>query len=409
MAMMDRWSLVVLGLAVLLVQFPGVARCEVFILSHGGELVGELLNPQQSPRQSYQIKTAEGVVVTLAANQVKQVLRPKPEELEYQAIRSEYPDTAEGQWNLAEWCKEKKLTAYRRAHLERVIELDPDHEAAHKALGHVKIDGKWTTQREQLDSQGLRFYRGRVRTQQEIDILEEKQRTNAAEKEWAQKIDRLVIRLGSDQGEEARNALLAIRDPLAVKGLVAALKRSPSPAVRIILAQSLAGIGTHEAVMALAFSAIEDPVEEVRLSCLELLKKKKDPAVVEYFVGRLSVKKSNNVQINRAGVALKMMEAHSAIGPLIDSLITVHKIRNPNYNPNQMSNTFSTGPGGGGGIGMGMGSGPKYFVQSVRNPDVLDALVALTGQAALGYDIPAWRAWLAAQKSPPATDLRRDK
>jgi len=388
---------------------PRVVQADVFILTQGGELVGELLNPDESPRQSYAVKTPEGVVLTLASNQVKQVLRPKPEEVEYQAIRSQYPDTTEGQWNLAEWCKEKKLAAYRRAHLERVLELDPNHEAAHKALGHVKIDGKWTTQREQLNSQGLRFYRGRVRTQQEIDILEEKQRTNTAEKDWAQKIDRLISRLGSDQAEEARNALLAIRDPAAVKGLAAALKRSPYPPVRIILAQTLAGIGTHEAVMALAFSSIEDPVEEVRLTCLELLKKKKDPAAVEYFVGRLSVKKSNNVQINRAAVALKVMEARSAIGPLIDSLITVHKVRNPNFNPNQMSTTFGTGPGGGGGMGMGMGSGPKYFVQSVRNPDVLDALVALTGQAALGFDVPAWRAWLAAQKTPPATDIRRDK
>lgn len=401
--------LIAVGFAAILVQSPPIVRCDVFILSQGGEVVGELLNPDQSPRQTYTVKTPEGAVLTLAANQVKQVLRPKPEEVEYQAIRSKYPDTAEGQWSLAEWCKEKKLTAYRRAHLERVLELDPEHEAAHKALGHVKIDGKWTTQREQWNNQGLRFYRGRVRTQQEIDILEEKQKNNAAEKEWIQKIDRLVGRLGSDQGEEARNALLAIRDPAAIKGLAAAMIRSPYPPVRIILAQALAGIGSHGAVIALAHGAIEDPVEEVRLSCLELLKKKKDPAAVEYFVGRLSVKKSNNVEINRAAVALKVMEAHSAVGPLVDSLITVHKIRNPNYNPNQMSTSFGTGPGGGGGMGMGMGSGPKYLVQSVRNADVLDALVALTGQAALGYDVPAWRAWLAAQKAPPVTDIRRDK
>ena len=401
--------LVAVGVAVLFFPTARDAQAEIFVLTQGGELVGELLNPDQSPRQSYSVKTAEGAVITLASNQVKQVLRPKPEELEYQAIRLQFPDTAEGQWNLAEWCREKRLPAYRKAHLERVIELDPNHEAAHKALGHVKIDGKWTTQREQLDNQGLRFYRGRVRTQQEIDILEEKQKANIAEKEWAQKIDRLVGRLASDQAEEARNALLAIRDPAAVKGLAAALKRSPYAPVRIILAQAMAGIGTHDATMALAFIAIEDPVEEVRLTCLELLKKKKDPAAVEYFVGRLSVKKSNNVQINRAAVALKVLEARSAVGPLIDSLITVHKVRNPNFNPNQMSSTFGTGPGGGGGIGMGMGSGPKYFVQSVRNPDVLDALVALTGQAALGFDVPSWRAWLAAQKTPPATDIRRDK
>jgi hypothetical protein len=190
--------------------------------------------------------------------------------------------------------------------------------------------------------------------------------------------------------------------------LSARLKRNVYPPVRIVLAQALAEIDAHDARMALALSAIEDPSEDVRLTCLELLKKKKNPAVVEYFVGRLSVKKSNNAQINHAGAALKMMGDNSAVGPLIDSLVTVHKIRNPNYNPNQMSNTFGTGPGGGG-IGMGMGSGPKFFFPSAKNSDVLDALVALTGQAAIGFDVPAWRAWFAAQKSSPTPDIRRDK
>lgn len=385
------------------------ARADVFILAQGGELVGELQNPDQSPRETYAIKTAEGVVVTLARVQVKQVLRPKPEEIEYEKVRSQYPDTAEGQWQLAEWCKERKLNAFRKAHLMRVLELDPNHEAAHKALGHVKLDGKWTTQRDELASQGLRFYKGRVRTQQEIDILEEGQKKKGTEAEWAGKIERLIRGLASDRAEEARAALLAIRDPAATKGLAAALKRNIPAPVRIVLVQALAEIDSHEAVKALTFTAIADPVEEVRLTALELLKKKKSPAAVEYFVGRLRDRKSTNADINRAGVALKMMEDKSAVGPLIDALVTVHKIPNPNYNPGQMSSTFGKGPGGGG-VGMGTGSGPKFFIRQVQNPEVLDALVALTGQAALGFDVPAWRAWLAAQKkTAPTPDIRRDK
>jgi hypothetical protein len=398
-------------LAVTIVQTTAApcARADVFVLAQGGEVVGELQNPEQSPRTTYAIKTAEGVVVTLASSQVKQVLRPKPEEIEYEKVRSQYPDTAEGQWELAEWCKERKLIAYRKAHLMRVLELDPNHEAAHKALGHIKTDGKWTTQRDQLASQGLRFYKGRVRTQQEIDILEEGQKQKGTEADWAQKIERLIRGLASDRAEEARAALLAIRDSGATKGLAAGMKRNIPPQVRIVLAQALAGIDTHEAVMALAFSAIADPVEEVRLTCLELLKKKKNPAAVKYFIDRLRDRKSRNVDINHAGVALKMMGDISAVGPLIDALVTVHKIRNPNYNPGQMSTTFGGGSGGGSGIGMGMGSGPKFFIQPAQNRDVLDALVALTGQAALGFDVPAWRAWFAAQKTRPATDIRRDK
>jgi hypothetical protein len=398
---------VVLALALSALVFSPRARGDVFRLSQGGQVVGELQNPDQSPRETYAVKTPEGAVVTLARSQVKEVLRPKPEEIEYEEIRSQYPDTADGQWRLAEWCKEHKLNAQRKAHLERAVELDPNHEAAHRALGHSRIDGKWTTQRDFLTSQGYRWYRGRVRTQQEIDILEEKQRNNAAEKEWTQKIDRLVGGLVGDRADEAREALLAIRDPRAAQGLAIGLRHNPRPEVRVILAQALAELNTSEALLTLAARAIEDPVEDVRLTCLELLKKKKNPDVVEYFVGRLQVKSNNNVAINRAGVALRMMGDPSAVGPLIDALVTVHKFKVGSSNPGQMSSTFGTGPGGGGGLAVG--GGPRIKLQPIQNRDVLDALVALTGHAGLGFDVPGWRTWFAAQKSRDVPDVRRDK
>ena len=54
----------------------------------------------------------------------------------------------EGQWKLAEWCHEHGLPDQRKTHLQRVIELDPDHVEARRLLGYSKIDGKWMTQEE---------------------------------------------------------------------------------------------------------------------------------------------------------------------------------------------------------------------------------------------------------------------
>jgi len=386
---------------------PGLA--DLFVLAQGGQIVGELQNPEQSPRTTYVVKGADGVVVTLAKSQVKQWLRPKPEEVEYESIRSSYPNTPEGQWELAEWCKQRKLTAQKKFHLQRVIELDPDNEQAHRALGHVKIEGQWTTQHDWMIKQGYEWVPGRGwRTRQEAEILKEKQEFNKEEKQWIQKLDRLIAGLRTDSAEDARSAILAIKDPAAIKGLADGLKNHGDPHVRVILAEALAGMNTNESLGHLARSAVDDPNEEVRLTCLDFLKKKKSPGVVQYFVGRLNHK--DNGKVNRAGAALRIMGDPSAVGPLIDHLVTVHKFKLPGGNPGQMSSTFGTGgKGGGAPAGLAVGGGPKIVPQPLENREVLDALIALTGQAGLGFDVPAWRNWYAAQKTREAADVRRGK
>jgi hypothetical protein len=387
--------------------WPQPGHADVFVLAQGGQVVGELQNPDQSPRETYVVKGADGVVVTLTRSQVKQWLRPKPEEVEYEKIRSRYADTPDGQWDLSEWCKERKLAAQRKIHLQRVIELDPDNEQAHKGLGHVKIDGQWTTQHDYMTKQGYVWFQGRWRTQQEVELLKEKREFTKEEKLWIQKLDRWIAALGTERAEDARAAILAIQEPAATKGLARGLENHNDPRVRAVLAEALAGLGTNESLGYLAVSAVDDLNEEVRLTCLDFLKKK-NPRIVEYFVGRLGDK--DNGAVNRAAAALRVMGDPSAVGPLIDHLVTVHKFKLPGGNPGQMSSTFGTGPKGGAAPGgLAVGGGPKYVKQPLRNQDVLNALVALTGQAGFGFDVGAWRAWYAAQKKPEAADVRRDK
>ena len=59
----------------------------VFHSSQGGQITGEWLNPKESPRQTYQVRTAEGVVVTLDRAQVSdKPARQKPVEIEYEKL-----------------------------------------------------------------------------------------------------------------------------------------------------------------------------------------------------------------------------------------------------------------------------------------------------------------------------------
>ncbi len=375
---------------------------DVFVLASGGRVEGELLNPEENPREKFAVRVADGATVTLRADQVQQILRSSQEEAEYQRIRPSYPDTIEGQWALAEWCLENRLLDARQQHLQRMIELDPDHADARRALGYSQFDGQWMTQDEAMADRGYVRYQGRWRTRQEIEILERNRELDTAQKEWYAKINRWRDWLTTDRAGQARQNLLAIDDPLAARALAERLSDAPHPQARILFAQVLAKLGTSEARQSLAQAAIDDPVEEVRLSCLDYLKPTEDPGVVSHFVSQLK-SKDNNI-VNRAGIALSYVGNASAVGPLIDSLVTTHSYKLVTQGGGgNMSTTFSST----GGSGISMNNKPKIIRKQIPNQAVLEALIKLTGQN-FSYDQRAWQHWHASQRRRVDIDARRD-
>ena len=133
--------------------------------------------------------------------------------------------------------------------------------------------------------------------------------------------------------------------------------------------------------------------------------------MVAYYVGKL--KDKDNEVVNRAAFGLGRMKDPSAIGPLIDALVTVHKFKivKPGGD-GATSNTFGTGPGGSGvprrhGVlapaAARRSSAGRFPTRPCSTP-----WSPLTGQN-FNFDKQAWKYWLAAQKKPAATiDARRD-
>ncbi len=411
----SRLLLAALAACVGLATVVSPAAAEVFRLANGGQIEGEWLNRDEAKPEKYIVGLPSGGKITLEASRVKEIVAQRPEEAEYEKIRPQYPDTPQGQWDLAKWCEEHKLSSQQKAHLKRVIQLDPNHADARHALGYSQIDGQWTTQEESMTKQGYRKYKGRWRTAQEIEILEKKRKTELAEKDWYQKIKRWRSWLGGSADQQARENIAGIADPAAVKALATDLRDDKEPADRLLYVEALAKIEDPAAPRALAIDAIDDPVEEVRLTSLDHLEKTKNAEVVGYFVSRLDPKKSDNVHVNRAGVALGRMKDPSAVGPLINALITTHKFQVNTGNPGSMSTTFNkntpSGSGAVGGMGgMGFGTGgnqPKMIQTQFMNQSVLDALAVLTGQN-FGFNRLAWHAWFNAQKKNEAVNARRD-
>lgn len=375
---------------------------EVFVLGTGGRVIGELLNSEETPREKFIIQLANGSRLTLAADQVEQVLHTRPEELQYEQVRPQFPDTIEGHWTLAEWCREHGLAERRTEHLERIVELDPNHAPARRALGYSQLQGEWKTQEEYNLEQGYRRYRGRWMSTQQIELLERQRTQEVAEKEWAQNIRRWREWLGTDRDGEGRRSILGVTDPYAISALGRLLEEDQVPAARLLYVDALAGIGTAAAHAILAERSLADPHVEVRERCLDRLEKTGDFHVVEFFVRKLASK--DNRVVNQAAVGLARMQHPSAVGPLIDALVTTHQYKLTKAGgPGSMTTTF----GGNGGGGLSMGGGTKIITRHLANQNVLDALVVLTRQN-FSFDQRAWKYWHATQQQRAHLDGRRD-
>ena len=127
-----------------------------------------------------------------------------------------------------------------------------------------------------------------------------------------------------------------------------------------------------------------------------------------------------DMRINLAAQALGRLDDESAVGPLIDVLITTHEIVVRPLGRSSDANSTSFRNSGGGGVGSGNGGGPfpesgtefstgdqsRVFRRTVPNSDVLTALVTLTGGGNFSFDQRAWRYWKAAEEQRPPTQLR---
>ncbi len=391
---------VVLVACLLTIPAAALAEIAVFKLASGGEVKGELLNPNESPRTKYIVRTTLGGEITLERDQVKEIVRRRPGEVEYETLRPTFADTVEAQWALAEWCREHTLIDLRQKHLKRVIELDPNHAEARRALGYSLTDGKWKTQAELMSERGYVEYKGKWRLQQEVQILEQQRTNELSEKAWATNIKRWRQWLDTDKRSEAQKNLLEIRDPLAIPALKRQLESERIEGVRVLLVEALARSGMASQI--LAMRSLEDPSQEVRMTCLDFLDDAPHPEVVALFIQKLRDK--DNTIVNRAAVGLQRLKDPSAISPLVDALTTTHTFKIVSGAP-EGSYTATFGPGG---TGFGMGTnGPRYVKQDMNNGPVLDALVTLTGGVNYNFDVGMWRKWLATQGKVHTLDARR--
>ncbi len=388
----------------------GRATAEILVLGGGGQVSGEIVESPTAEQPRFVIQTALGRV-TLAKAQVVEVVHQLPSEIEYEKIKDDYPDTLEGHWQLAEWCRENFLSAQRNVHLRRILEFDPNHAAARRILGFRQVGDRWVTRNQLMIERGMVRDANRWVMPQEKQLRAERRKRELAERDWMRKLKRWRAWLDGDKAGQAVESIRTIDDPFACRAIDQRISDEPNLRVRSLYLTALANIGTPRANAILVDRSLEDDNEELRMTALEYLAKEKQPEVVSRYIGALQ-SKENHV-VNRAAVGLKSMGHLASVPALIDALWTTHKFQyDSGRSPGAITSTFDpTGKnpssvGGGGAFTFG-GGGPTVMIQTMQNPAVLDALIGLTNQN-FDYDQRQWKHWLASRKRTESINARRD-
>ncbi len=403
--------ILIIVLPVLWACAGSLARGDVLELTNGGRIKGRVVNDGKTDKSVYVIETAEGQL-SIARAHVKRVEFTSDQEAEYRELARTSPDTVEAHWKLSEWCRENKLRDLSEQHLARILELDPNHAEARGFLGFRNKDGQWLNQDGVMAARGLVKYEGKYVSQQHIELMQRKKEVDTIQADWNKELDRLrrwLTGRRQDRAEQAHTEVLAIQDPAAAPAIATLLRKEADPQLKKLWLEVGSQLPSQVMLDTLVQLSLSDPNEEFRYQCLEYLVKLGRPGLSTPYIRTL--KSRDNVMINRAAVALGVIGDPEARGPLIDALISKHKVQVSGGNPGQQGYSFSPdggGAAGGGGFSFG-GSGPKFEIQSIRNADVLNALVSLSGSTSFDYDQDQWRSWLAAQGKANVVDVRRDQ
>lgn len=378
-----------------LLAMPALAQADRFTLTSGGVIEGTLLNRQQLPRVTYEVRTSAGVTIVLKAAQVAEFTQQGSAIDEYKRLAPTFPDGVKGQWELAEWCRQHQLPSERARHLQRVIEIQPDHVEARHGLGYMWFAGKWTTTSDAMAERGYIRYAGKFRSRQDIALLQEEAKAKQAYKEWLAKLKTLRGQLNDPKlANSAYEQLAAVRDPVAIGPLVEMCEREASLEVKTLYIEVLSKMKSGVAIEALVYITLNDGDVEVFHVAAETLQRLRPPHLSEPYLKALD--DANNVRLNRAAYMLGAMGDRSAIDPLIEKLLTTHRVATAPAP--RGGDAITTGFSSTGGSSFQTGAAPRELSITVQNRAVLDALTKLAGGPSFGYDAAAWRKWQAAEK-----------
>lgn len=174
---------------------------------------------------------------------------------QYEQKRAAAPDTADGQLALADWCDARGLRQQEIAHLNRVIQWEPNNIAARQRLDQRPVDGRWVA--------GEDLWRG----------LRDRRQVLAAIQKWRPRLLQIAVRaesLDSTQWAEQLQKLAGELNAEAVPAIEAVLATRSDMAAQMAV-DVLSEMPGHEASQGLARMAVLSPWAEARSAAAEQL------------------------------------------------------------------------------------------------------------------------------------------
>ena len=392
----------------LIIAWTAAAPADTVELSGGGHLSGNVKRQEKSVI----VQVDDDIHVAVPASRVQRVV-DSDQLRRYRDLASRAGDDPERHYQLAIWClKDDNVPGekqhYKRYHMRRAVELDPNHVKARASLGYTRDNGKWILTSELRRQRGMITVSGGKWALPEAAAIEEsREEADKAAKQWIREVTRLtksVFRNSKNAGESLEK-LKSIDDPMAAAAIAEQLedsrhKNTQSQQMRLLWVDLLGRFRTIVAVQALVKAGVDEVDETVREAALVKLQEFGAGSAVATYMPML--KDNDNRRVNRAARALTYFPDAELALDYVDALVTEHK------------QIIQPGPGlqagfsGDGGGGLSTGSKPIVRTHVRENPAVLSLLKTIEPDASYGYDENAWRLHFARLRTAFSGDLRRD-
>jgi hypothetical protein len=167
---------VLLGLAL---QAAGLAQADEVFIRGGGRLSGEVV--ERGP-DSILVDIGTGQIGVALSHVERIVPGTSPVGVYRQRAASLEFDDVAGWLALGHWARENDLDTNAREAFENVLASDPTNVSAHRALGHVQLDGRWMTRAESYEARGYILFDGAWVTPEERRGILEDRRASAEER-----------------------------------------------------------------------------------------------------------------------------------------------------------------------------------------------------------------------------------
>ncbi len=174
---------------------------------------------------------------------------------EYFQLRSSLPDSLESHWQLARWCVGKRMMDQARAHLERIIDIEPDHAMARDLLGYRRNGYDW------------------ISPQAIAEVAKQTAQKQQSIRDYGKRIDKLSRRIRSPNRKVRQFAirdLMNLQQPAAT-GAVETTLASPSELLSKLVVDWMSQIDSAESSLVLARYTLQHPDEVVRQYAVEKL------------------------------------------------------------------------------------------------------------------------------------------